>query len=240
MGTLEFYRAVLIPALNQGLWVSVKIIVPSALLGLTIGILAGAGRTMGRPALARVLDAYVAVFRGTPLVVQLMMWFYGLPTVSTFLESTFGQDIRPFSDLFRLSPYAASVTAFALCSGAYQSEYVRGAILSIKRGQFMAALALGFTRGQIFWRITAPAAARRALPGIGNEIIYLIKYSSLAMIVTMSELTGQTKAVASIYFRHLECYLATACYYLAIVTAATWLLAWAERRLAIPGDPSHG
>ncbi|MDR1315117.1 MAG: amino acid ABC transporter permease [Deltaproteobacteria bacterium] len=238
MGTLEFYRTILFPALNQGLRVSVAIIIPSAILGLALGVLVGAGRTLGKPWLTRLLDAYVAVFRGTPLLVQLMMWFYGLPTISVFLEARFGPGVRPFSDAFRLSPYAASVTAFALCSGAYQSEYIRGAILSIKRGQFLAAQALGFTRGQTFWRITAPAAARRALPGCGNEIIYLIKYSSLAMIVTMSELTGKAKEIASLYFRHLECYLATACYYLALVTLATWLLSYAEKRLSIPGDPS--
>jgi polar amino acid transport system permease protein len=236
LGTLEFYRTVLFPALNQGLWVSVSIIIPSALLGVAIGVLVGAGRTLGRPWLTRVLDAYVAVFRGTPLVVQLLMWFYGLPTVSVFLEAHFGPWIRPFSDVFRLSPYAASVTAFALCSGAYQSEYIRGAILSIKSGQFLAAQALGFSRGQAFWRITVPAAARRAIPGCGNEIIYLIKYSSLAMLVTMSELTGRAREMASLYFRHLECYLLTACYYLALVTLATWLLGYVERRLAIPGD----
>ncbi|MDR1079560.1 MAG: amino acid ABC transporter permease [Deltaproteobacteria bacterium] len=238
MGTLEFYRTVLVPALNQGLWVSISIIVPSAALGVAIGVLVGAGRTLGMKWLTRLLDAYVAVFRGTPLVVQLLMWFYGLPAVSVLLESRFGQGIRPFSDIFRLSPYAASVTAFALCSGAYQSEYIRGAILSIKRGQFLAAQALGFTRGQAFWRITVPAAARRAVPGCGNEIIYLIKYSSLAMLVTMAELTGRAKTIASLYFRHLECYMATACYYLALVTLATWLLAYVERRLAIPGDPA--
>jgi polar amino acid transport system permease protein len=237
VGTLEFYRTILFPALSQGLLVSVAIIIPSALLGVIIGVLTGAGRTLGGPALKKALDAYVAVFRGTPLVVQLMMWFYGLPTVSLFLEGHFGPGIRPFSDIFRLSPYAASVTAFSLCSGAYQSEYIRGALLSIKKGQFLAALALGFSRAQTFWRITAPVAARRAVPGCGNEIIYLIKYSSLAMIVTMSELTGEAKAVASLYFRHLECYLATACYYLALVTLATWGLSWIERRLAIPGDP---
>ncbi|MDR2611584.1 MAG: amino acid ABC transporter permease [Deltaproteobacteria bacterium] len=237
MGTLEFYRTVLFPALNKGLWVSIQIIVPSAVLGVAIGILAGVGRSLGTSRLSRALDAYVAVFRGTPLVVQLMMWYYGLPTVGVFLESQFGPGVSPLSSLFRLSPYASSVTAFALCSGAYQSEYIRGALLSIKKGQYMAALSLGFTRAQAFWRITAPAAARRALPGCGNEIIYLIKYSSLAMIVTMSELTGQAKGIATMYFRYLECYLATAGYYLALVTLATWLLSWMERRLAIPGDP---
>jgi polar amino acid transport system permease protein len=238
MGTWEFYRAILIPALNQGLVLSVKIIIPSALLGVAIGVLAGAARASGSRVLSLLFSAYVAVFRGTPLVVQLMMWFYGLPTISLFLEARFGPGIRPFSDLFRLSPYAAAVTAFAMCSGAYQSEYIRGAILSIRPGQYLAAQSLGFSKGKAFWHLIAPMAARRALPGCGNEIIYLIKYSSLAMIVTVSELTGEAKGIASLYFRHFECYFLAALYYLAIVTAATWILHRLERRMNIPFESS--
>jgi polar amino acid transport system permease protein len=234
MDTLEFYRAVLIPALNKGLVMSVKIIIPSATLGVAIGILVGAGRATGVRWLGALLNSYVALFRGTPLVVQLMMWFFGLPTISLFLEAHFGPGVRPLSDLFRLSPYVAAVTAFAMCSGAYQSEYIRGAILSIKKGQYLAAQSLGFSRGKAFWYLTVPMAIRRALPGCGNEIIYLIKYSSLALVVTVSEITGMAKGMASLYFRHFECYFLAALYYLALVTVATWLLHLAERRLSIP------
>jgi polar amino acid transport system permease protein len=239
MGTIEFYQSILIPALNKGLLLSVKIIIPSALLGVTIGILVGAGRATGIGWLGKLLNAYVAVFRGTPLVVQLMMWFYGLPTVSLILEAQFGQGIHPVSDLFRLSPFVAAVTAFAMCSGAYQSEYIRGAILSIKKGQYLAAQSLGFSRGRAFWYLTVPMAIRRALPGCGNEIIYLIKYSSLAMIVTVSEITGQAKGMASLYFRHFECYFLAALYYLALVTVATWILHLAEKRLSAPFETGH-
>jgi polar amino acid transport system permease protein len=133
------------------------------------------------------------------------------------------------------SPYVASVVAFTLCSGAYQSEYIRGAILSIRQGQFQAAKSLGFTNSQTFWTITAPVAIRRALHGCGNEIIYLIKYSSLALLVTIQELTGKSNALASFYFRPLECYSLTALYYLALVTVATMFLHWLEKRLYVPG-----
>ncbi|MDR2405737.1 MAG: amino acid ABC transporter permease [Deltaproteobacteria bacterium] len=239
MDTLEFYESILIPALNRGLILSIKIIVPSAILGVTIGILVGAGRATGIKWLRFLLRAYVAIFRGTPLVVQLMMWFYGLPSISLFLEAHFGPGIRPFSDLFRLSPYNSAVIAFAMCSGAYQSEYIRGAILSIKKGQYLAAQSLGFSRGKTFWYLIVPMALRRALPGCGNEIIYLIKYSSLALIVTVSELTGEAKGIASLYFRHFECYFLTALYYLALVTIATWILHMAEKRLNVPFEVHH-
>jgi polar amino acid transport system permease protein len=239
MSTLDFYLEVLIPALNKGFFLSVAIIVPSAALGVLIGILVGAGRALGKGWLSRAMDLYVTVFRGTPLVVQLTVWYYGLPSISLFLEAHFGEGIRPRSDLFRLSPYVAAVVAFSMCSGAYQSEYIRGALLSIKRGQYIAAMSLGFSKARAFWFLTVPMALRRAVPGCGNEIIYLIKYSSLAMLVTLSELMGEAKGVASMYFRYFECYMLVALYYLAIVTVATVLLHILEKRLARPFATGH-
>ncbi|MDR1678116.1 MAG: amino acid ABC transporter permease [Deltaproteobacteria bacterium] len=237
MSTWEFYRSTLIPALNQGLWMSVLIIVPSAVMGVMIGVLAGAGRAAGPNWLKKLLNMYVSVFRGTPLVVQLTMWYYGLPSLSRLL----GSFLKPLGlpeftwKFLVFSPYVASLVAFTLCSGAYQSEYIRGAILSIRKGQFLAAKSLGFTKSQTFWSITAPVAIRRAMHGCGNEIIYLIKYSSLALLVTIQELTGKSNALASFYFRPMECYMLTALYYLALVTLATFILHWIERRLYVPG-----
>ncbi|MDR2455613.1 MAG: amino acid ABC transporter permease, partial [Deltaproteobacteria bacterium] len=208
MGTWDFYERVLIPALNRGLWLSVKIIIPSALLGVLIGILAGAGRAAGPKWLKKILDVYVSVFRGTPLVVQLFMWYWGIPSLALFLDSLFGAGAgSPFRAYLSIKPYYIAVWAFTLCSGAYHSEYIRGALLSVRRGQILAAESLGMTRLQTFIHVTAPVALRRALPGCGNEIIYLIKYSSLAVLITLQELTGQARNIASLYFRHLESYL---------------------------------
>jgi polar amino acid transport system permease protein len=165
------------------------------------------------------------------------MWYYGLPSLTLLLEPI----LKPLGwpeftwRIFLLKPYAAAVLGFSLCSGAYQSEYIRGALLSIRRGQYLAAESLGFTRLQTFWHVTAPMALRRAVPGCGNEIIYLIKYSSLAVLVTLQELTGEAKQIASLYFRHLECYLLVALYYLVLVTIATFLLRRLEKSLAVPG-----
>ena len=237
MGTWQFYAEVLVPALDRGLATSVRIIVPSAALGLAIGILVGAGRAAGPRWLARALDLYVSVFRGTPLVVQLMMWYYGLPTFTLILEPILSPMGWPPITwrIFLLRPYAAAVLGFTLCGGAYHSEYIRGALMSIRRGQHLAAASLGMTRLQTFRHVTAPIALRRAVPGCGNEMIYLVKYSSLATLVTMQDLTGQARHVASLYFRHLESYLLVAVYYLALVTVATFLLRRLERLLAIPG-----
>ncbi len=214
----EFYGKHLIPALNQGLWMSILLILPSATGGLLLGVLTGTVRTYAPPWLKRIGNAYAALFRGTPLVVQLFVLYFGLPNVGIYL-----------------SPYAAAVTGFILCSGAYHSEYIRGGLLSIRRGQILAAKSLGFSSaGTIFW-IILPQAVRRSLPGCGNEIIYLIKYSSLAYIITCIEITGQARDIATTYFRFNESFFAAGLYYLALVTLATFVLNRLEDKFYIPG-----
>ncbi len=212
-----FYQE-LFSALNHGLVMSLALIIPSALGGVLIGISAGALRVFGQPWVRKLGNSYAALFRGTPLVVQLFVLYFGLPNIGLYL-----------------SPYAAAVTGFMLCSGAYQSEYVRGALLSIKRGQYLGALALGMTTWQTVRSIIVPQAIRRALHGCGNEIIYLIKYSSLAYVVTCMELTGEGKTVATEYFRFTEVFAIIGLYYLVLVTLAMFLLKKIERRLFIPG-----
>ncbi len=213
-----FLTQEVLPALNSGLVMSLALILPSASIGFLLGVLTGVARVFGAPWLRRVGDSFTAIFRGVPLVVQLMILYFGLPNIGIFLE-----------------PYAASVLGFILCTGAYQSEYVRGALLSIQQGQIKAAYALGFTKLQTILWIVVPQAARRALPGCGNEIIYLIKYSSLAYIVTCIELTGEAKILVSRSFRPTEVYLVAGVYYLVLVSAATWLLQRLEKRFSIPG-----
>ncbi len=213
-----FLTQEVLPALNSGLVMSLALILPSASIGFLLGVLTGVTRVFGIPWLRRIGDSFTAIFRGVPLVVQLMILYFGLPNIGIFLE-----------------PYTASVLGFILCTGAYQSEYVRGALLSIRQGQIRAAYALGFTKLQTILWIVVPQAARRALPGCGNEIIYLIKYSSLAYIVTCIELTGEAKILVSRSFRPTEVYLVAGVYYLVLVSAATWLLRHLEKKFSIPG-----
>ncbi len=222
-GFLEFAAGRIIPALDAGLWTSILLIVPASLLGVVIGVTAGTARVYGPRALIRVIDGYVAVFRGTPLVVQLYFWYFALPYIS----------IGGISLV--LSPMWASIIGFALCSGAYQSEYIRGGLLSIKRGQLRAAQALGMTPMQTIASVVLPQAFRRALPGCGNEIIYLIKYSSLASIITVNDLTGMGRSLAKSTFRNTEVFIVVGLYYLAFVTIATFLLRIVEKKLEIPG-----
>ncbi len=208
----------LIPALNKGLWMSAMLIIPSAIFGMLFGVIVGALRVFGSLPVKKVFDAYTALFRGVPLMVQLFIFYFGLPAFGIYFEA-----------------YGASVTCFILCSAAYQSEYVRGALLSIREGQLKAGAALGMSRWQTILWIVVPQAFRRALPGCGNEVIYLIKYSSLAYLISCMEITGEARAIAAKTFRFTEVFLVLAVYYLFLVSLATWILAYFEDRLTIPG-----
>lgn len=212
----------LLPALNQGLLVSLALIVPASIFGFLGGVILGCARTFGTRWMKKLGNFYTSVLRGVPLAIQLMLIYYALPKLGIYF-----------------SAYGAALTAFILCTSAYQSEYIRGALLSIKRGQILAAEALGFTYLQTILWIVIPQAARRALPGCGNEIIYLIKYSSLAYLVTCMELMGEAKVVASDTFRFTEVFFTVGIYYLVMVTIATWLLHKLEKHYQVPGFGNH-
>ena len=220
---LEFLRAELAPGLMDGLWTSIIVIAPSACLGACIGVLAGVLRVYGPWPVQRLTEAYVSLFRGTPLVVQVFFWYFALPYITIGGASLV------------LDPIPAAILSFGLCSGAYQSEYIRGGLLSIKRGQIRAGLALGMTTRQAVQSIVLPQAFRRALPGCGNEIIYLIKYSSLASIITVNELTGTATTIAKNTWRNIEVFSTLGLYYLALVTLAGCLLRLLEDAMSVPG-----
>ena len=206
------------PALLRGLWVSIELIVPSIIFGIIIGMLVGVLTVYGHPVMKRLAGMYVLVFRGFPLIVQLYILYFGLPYLGIFM-----------------TPFVAAVTGFSLCSGAYHAEYLRGALQSIKIGQMQAARALGFTKIRAVVLIILPQAIRHALPSCGNEFVYLIKYSSLAYMVTCLELTGEGKVVASLSFRYTEVFLAVGALYLLVTSVATLALNRIEDYLSIPG-----
>lgn len=217
-----FISQELLPALNKGLLITLALIIPAASIGFICGLALGCARAFGPRWLRKLGNAYTALLRGVPLAIQLMLIYYALPKLNIYF-----------------SPYGAALTSFILCTAAYQSEYVRGALLSIRQGQIYAAEALGFTRLQTIIWIIVPQAARRALPGCGNEIIYLIKYSSLAYLVTCMELMGEGKVIASDTFRFTEVFFTVGLYYLAMVSVATWILHSLERKYHIPGFGSR-
>lgn len=218
MDTITFIREILLAPLLEGTIVTLKLIAVSIPLGLFFGILIGTGRVYGNKFISSFCTIYTLFFRGSPLLVQLFILYYGLPSIGIFF-----------------SPFVAAVIGFSLCSCAYHSEYIRGALQSIKSGQMMAAEALGMTRFKAILYIILPQALRRAIPGCSNEIIYLIKYSSLAFIVTCVELTGAGKIIASRYFEYTLIFAVVGAIYLLIVSIVTKILNILEKKLEIPG-----
>jgi polar amino acid transport system permease protein len=215
---LYFIQDILLPPLLEGSLITIKLIILSIPSGLILGILIAAGRVYGNKFISSLCTIYTLFFRGTPLLVQLFIIYYALPSIGIFF-----------------SPFMAAVTGFILCSGAYHSEYIRGAIQSIKIGQMMAAEALGMSRIKAVLYIILPQALRRAIPGCSNEIIYLIKYSSLAFMVTCVELTGAGKIVATRFFKYTEVFMVVGIIYLLVVSVVTKFLNILEKKLRIPG-----
>ena len=258
---LAFFMERVIPTLNAGVLVSLKLIVPSSIFGFIFGILLGAIRVYAPRPARRLGDGITTVVRGVPLVVQLVFIYNCFPKIARVLDSVLYESfpgigravnglfvfltlplpttLQYKGELFRtLLVYDAlgcAMLGFIVCSAAYQSEYVRGALLSIRQGQIKAAQALGFSTLRMLWSIVLPQAVRRALPGCGNEVIYLIKYSSLAYVISCIELTGEANVLAGRTFKYIEVYLAAGCYYLLMTSAATAILHHCERKFAIPG-----
>lgn len=197
---------------------TIKLVFWSIPIGLTLGIIVAIGRVYGNLLVSFLSKSYIIFFRGTPLLIQLFILYYGFPSIGIYF-----------------SPFVSAVIGFVLCSSSYHAEYIRGAIQSIKSGQLLAAQALGMTKMGAVLNIILPQALRRAIPGCSNEIIYLIKYSSLAFMVTCIELTGAGKIIASRYFTYTEVFLVIGAIYLIIVSLATKILNILENKLSFPG-----
>jgi polar amino acid transport system permease protein len=206
-----------VPELWKGLLLTLRLVAVSAPAGLAVGIVLGLTQVYGNLFFGGLAAGFQLTVRGVPLIVQLFILYYGLPHVG-----------------ITMTPFVAATLGFTLCSGAYHSQYIRGAILSIPDGQMDAGRAMGMGLFQTVRSIILPQVFRRALPGCSNEIVYLIKYSSLAYLVTLVDLTGQGRLIAYESFRFLETFFVVGLVYLVLVTLATSVLRAIERRLHIP------
>lgn len=214
----EFWLEVLLPAMGQGFLVTLGLILIVAPLGLLLGILVALLRVYAPKPLSFIAKFYVLIFRGCPLIVLLFVLYFGLPSIGIMLTG-----------------FVAAVIGFVLCNSAYNSEYIRGALQSIKSGQLLAAESLGMTRAQAIWHVIVPQAMRRAIPGVSNEFIYMIKYTSLAYFVTVIETTMAAKMIALHYMAFIESFGVAALIYLGIVSLATFGVNKLEKKVAIPG-----
>ena len=207
----------IIPALLLGTRLTIELAVIAVAIGLVIGSFAGIARVGGNRTARIVTSVYVDFIRGTPLLVQLFLVYFGLPTLIR----------RP------VPPFIAAITAMGVNSGAYIAEIVRAGIQSVDRGQMEAARSLGLTYSQSMRYIIFPQALRRIIPPLGNEFIAMLKDSSLVSVIALEELLRKGQVVITRTFRPFEVYMVVALIYLAMTLAISRLVAWSERRLRV-------
>jgi polar amino acid transport system permease protein len=202
-------------------------------VGIALGLAFAIGR-MSRNVPARAVSSfYIWFFRGTPVLVQLLFWFNGVPTV--FRNLTIG---IPFTDvtLFTtpmvefMTPFMAALLGLGLSEGAYMAEIVRGGIVSVDRGQTEAASALGMTSPTTLRRIVLPQAMRVIIPPTGNEFISMLKTSSLATVVSYTELMRRSQEIYSVNFKVLPLLAVASLWYLAITSVASIGQKYLEKR----------
>ena len=199
------------PRFLSGLWTTLSLVGVSIAIGAVISLPVALGRMSKNPVISRIAFAYVYVFRGTPLIAQLFLIYYGLGSFRPQLEA-----IGLW--LFFRDAWNCALFAFSLNTSAYQAEILRGAIDSVPRGQWEGASALGLNRLQAFWKIILPQALIVALRPYGNEIILMIKGSAIVALVTVFDLMGETRRAFSRTY-DFQAYIWAAVFYFIIVEA---------------------
>ncbi|WP_162954305.1 amino acid ABC transporter permease, partial [Pseudomonas aeruginosa] len=189
----------------------------SMVLGLILGFSVAVVRVTKVPVVSQIAAVYVSAFRGTPLLVQIFVLYYGLPSVG-----------------IEFTPVTAGILALTLNVAAYLSESMRGAILGIDKGQWEAGLSVGLTWGQTLWNIITPQALRLAVPSLSNSLISLIKDTSLISVITVTELMLATKEVIAETFQPLPLYLAAAGIYWLLSALFERVQKALENRLTAP------
>jgi amine acid ABC transporter, permease protein, 3-TM region, His/Glu/Gln/Arg/opine family len=206
-----------LPELLKGAVVTIEVTAAAFVLSGVLGLLVGIIRlNPARRFLYGLATGYVAFIRGTPLLVQLFLLFFGLPQFGILLPAIL-----------------CGVIGLGIYSGSYVSEVVRGAIQSIDRGQMEAARSLGMSYREAMWEVVLPQAFRRMLPPLGNETIALIKNSALVSLLTIDDVMREGQRIISTSFRALEVYLAVALIYFILTNAATWILRQIEKRMTV-------
>lgn len=216
---MPHWLQLMIDSLPTLLWAGVKFTIPLTLLsfalGLSLGLTTAITRLFAPLPLVLVARFYVWVFRGTPLLVQLFVIFYGLPSIGILLDA-----------------FPAALIGFTLNVGAYSSEIIRAAISSVPKGQWEAAFSTGMTWRQAMMRTILPQAGRVAVPPLSNTFISLVKDTSLAAAITVPELFQSAQRIVATTYEPLILYIEAALIYLAMSSVLAWLQERLEVRFA--------
>jgi len=213
MQLLEILKESL-PSLTTGILVTIRISIISLILAFILGIILGIFTISKSKILNAISTVYIYIIRGTPLLVQLFIIFYGLPKIGVIL-----------------APLPSAIIGFTMNMGAYNSEVIRAAIISIAKGQWEAAYSIGMTKRQALDRIILPQAARVSIPPLFNSFISLVKDTSLAASITLTEMFQVAQRITAATYEPLVLYCEAAFIYLMFCTVLTFMQGWIEHRL---------
>ncbi|MDJ0990345.1 MAG: amino acid ABC transporter permease [Desulfobacterales bacterium] len=222
--TLAAYREWQPGIMLQGLWITLKVSLFAIIVGIIIGIIGGIARISDNPALKWSAITYVELIRGSPLLVQIFIWYFVLGTMVNQLLTSYG--LKEIPSLWY------GVASLACFTGAYVTEIVRAGIQSIHRGQNEAARSLGMSYGQCMRYVILPQAMRRILPPLAGQFISLIKDSSLLGIIAVRELLKATREVITTQLNPFEMFFTAAALYLVITFALSMFVQYLERKAA--------
>ena len=201
-----------IPLLFEGIGLTLQLLFLSSILGLALAIVVLLMRISGRWYLSVPAFLFVYVFRGTPILVQIFVIYYGLPQFEAVRDSIFWALLR--------EPFGCATLALSLNAGAYVSEILRGGILGVGRELHEAGSALGLSKAQRFIYVTTPIAVRLAIPAYSNDFISMLKATALASTVTLLDMTGVARTIVAKTFAPYEIFIAAAIIYLTM----TWII----------------
>ncbi|MCP4405281.1 MAG: ABC transporter permease subunit [bacterium] len=211
--TFDFYLIFeSLPKILGGLGLTLQLFFLSAFLGLTLAVVFLLMRISGRWYLSIPAVIYIYIFRGTPILIQIFVIYYGLPQFQWIRESVLWTVLR--------EPFGCSVIALSLHTGAYVAEILRGGVLGVDKGLHEAGAALGISTIDRFIYITTPIAVRLAIPAYSNDVISLLKATALASTVTLLDVTGVARTIVAKTFAPYEIFLSAAIIYLVL----TWLI----------------
>ena len=199
----------------SGLTATIPLALVSVVLAMIIAVACAMIQYARIPVVKRIVQFYIWVFRGTPMLVQLFIMYFGMQSIG-----------------IRISAVMAAVIVFSLNTGAYCAETVRGSIEGVSKGQFEAGYCCGMNYMQIMFHVVLPQAFRTAFPSLFNNLISLVKDTSLAANITVVEMFMTTERIAGRTYRFMQLYLEVALVYLIFCTVLTWVQSWGEKKLS--------
>jgi polar amino acid transport system permease protein len=212
-----------LPKMLMGIGLTFQLLILSAVLGLALATVLMLMRISGKWYLSWPAQVYIYIFRGTPILVQIFIVYYGFPQFEFIRDSIFWPIFR--------DPFGCAIVALTLNTGAYVSEILRGGVLGVDRGVLEAGEALGLSKSQRFIYLTTPIATRLALPAYGNDIISLLKSTALASTITLMDMTGIARTIVAQTYAPYEVFISLAIVYMILTFFIQRLMARIERYL---------